>query len=865
MNKKQPSKHFLTEIGIIVFLTILVIIGLAMKLKLDNLTTNFTKRKINERAGVQAKLIYEKIDFELKNLAILADYIELNDLDWDFLTNVEEKSNSTFGVLRINGNAVYGKTLNLKKYSCIQSSFHGNRAVSYYQNEGLVFSVPIYNKNNVKYVIYKYYPEKYINDIFDLRIDEDIGECAIITKDYEFVSYNQYGDFIKSWSDLDFQKTFTELIPQMMVSSTISELCNIKGEKKFVYIAEIDQTNFLLIGIQSFEHVSQGMSSIGTLSLWVFGLLFALFVIGMVFLMSEEKKVQESDALREAKNAAEKANHAKSDFLANMSHEIRTPINAIMGMNEMILREAENKDIVSYAQDIQSAGQNLLLIINDILDFSKIEAGRMELVDVNYELYSLLNDVTNMITIKADQKGLHFEVVADRNLPSTLFGDPLRIQQIMINLLNNSVKYTVHGKVTLNVTFEYGEDDLIILKIQVSDTGIGIKEEDIGKLFQSFQRLELSKNRTVEGTGLGLAITSKLINQMGGTVNVESVYGQGSTFTVEIPQKVINSTAIGDFKKRYEEFKSTQVKHMQLFTAPEAKVLVVDDNAMNLQVAKQLLKHTQVQVTLCSSGVDCIEIVQKEHFDVIFLDHMMPELDGIETLNRIKTLAEHKCVNTPIIALTANAINGVRDMYIKAGFDDYLSKPIEGKILEKLLEKYLPANLIIPIDEEAEQDAKVQAVMADLMAQAMEASTPAETEKSPEGVPLKEDNVELKDESIESSIESDELIDKALGISYCGDDEEIYKEILQVYVEEYDTNIEKYQNFVETEDWRGYTILAHALKSSSLTIGCRKLSELAKSQEFAGKEERFDDIKNAHESFMELYKKVIECGKEILH
>ena len=393
-----------------------------------------------------------------------------------------------------------------------------------------------------------------------------------------------------------------------------------------------------------------------------------------------------NEELAQAVETANAASEAKSQFLANISHEIRTPINAILGMNEIALRECNDESLISYMHDIQNAGNNLLAIVNDILDFSKIEAGKIDIIEDNYELSRLIKDAIDLVEIKAKDKGLKLIINADPELPSVLYGDVNRIRQIMINLLNNSVKYTHTGSVELNISAEKKDEAFVELKMVVKDTGIGIKQEDIGQLFESFSRVDEKKNKNIEGTGLGLAITGRLVDMMKGSINVESVYGEGSTFTVILPQKVIDGKPIGNFSRRTNA-KKEEKKHID---ATGVKLLIVDDLQLNLTVAKGLLKPTNAEVTTCTSGKECIEILKNRSFDIVFLDHMMPEMDGIETLKQIKASTDVSAVNanTKFIALTANAISGVRDTYLAAGFDDYLSKPINPMEMEELIKGY---------------------------------------------------------------------------------------------------------------------------------------------------------------------------------
>ena len=389
------------------------------------------------------------------------------------------------------------------------------------------------------------------------------------------------------------------------------------------------------------------------------------------------------------------ANEAMSNFLANMSHEIRTPINAVLGMDEMILRESEDEKIIEYARTIEGAGKTLLSLINDILDFSKIEAGNMEIVEAEYELSSVLNDVVNMIQVKAGQKGLELMVDVNPSTPEHLYGDEMRLRQIMINVLNNAVKYTKKGSVTLKLAFDQSGADTVNLLISITDTGVGIRDKDMEKLFGKFQRLDQNKNRTVEGSGLGLAIVHNLLELMNGSIDVESVYGEGSTFTITLPQKIVSNEMVGDFKGKAGKTGEEQTKYKESFRAPDAKVLVVDDTPVNVVVVKNLLKKTQVQVDGVGSGMECISKAQNEKYDLIFLDYRMPVMDGIETLKRLKELQDNPNEDTPVVALTANAISGARERFIKEGFDDYMTKPIDAESLETTLLSYLPGGKIV--------------------------------------------------------------------------------------------------------------------------------------------------------------------------
>lgn len=411
---------------------------------------------------------------------------------------------------------------------------------------------------------------------------------------------------------------------------------------------------------------------------------------------------EQSHLAEENRIAAVRANEAKSEFLANMSHEIRTPLNAIIGMNEMVMREEISPQAQKYSQDIYNAGQTLLAIINDILDFSKIESGKMEIVPVTYELSSVLNDVINMVSKKINDKGLEFVTNVAKNIPYQLFGDEVRIRQIILNIVNNAVKYTQKGSVTLGIDWEWIDEVKMLLKISVTDTGIGIKEEDLQKLFKGFQRVDLATNRNIEGTGLGLAITRRLVDQMDGRITVESVYDQGSTFTVLLPQVVMSDTPMGDFANAYQKMHKKRDTEPDNFTAPDARMLIVDDNRVNLAVAKGLIKKTLIQIDTVESGIEALEKIKTNHYHIILLDHMMPEMNGLETIKRMREQKENISRDAAVIALTANAISGSREMYMAAGFTDYLSKPIDVIKYTEMIRKYLPMDLVLYQDKEKE-------------------------------------------------------------------------------------------------------------------------------------------------------------------
>lgn len=418
----------------------------------------------------------------------------------------------------------------------------------------------------------------------------------------------------------------------------------------------------------------------------------------------QERSLDDLLKVLEAKcDQAQAATRSKSRFLANMSHEIRTPINAVMGMNEMILRESREPAIREYASETKIAAGSLLNIINDILDISKIEEGKLTIISAKYKPVSLLTDLYTLFRFRAEAKNLKLEFIIDEELPSVMKGDDVRLKEILSNLISNAIKYTHHGSVTLEVR-KIGEEDIYFC---VRDTGIGIKEEDIGRLFDAFDRIEENRNRSIQGTGLGLNITSSLLKLMNSEIRVKSYYGMGSEFSFVLKQEIIDPTPIGkpDLTHEYDDR-----QYEATFTAPSAKLLVVDDNAINRKVFTNLLKQTKALISEADSGKQCLEMIQDTKYDMIFMDHMMPEMDGVETLKAIRAMSGNINIGTPIIALTANALSGSKEYYLSEGFDGFLSKPIDPKKLEKLISNVLSDMMLTSSDDSEAEKAELPVI-----------------------------------------------------------------------------------------------------------------------------------------------------------
>lgn len=518
------------------------------------------------------------------------------------------------------------------------------------------------------------------------------------------------------------------------------------------------------------------------------GIIFVTFVMYFTIENPDIKLIEE---LNLAKEQAEKANRAKTDFLSNMSHEIRTPLNAIVGFSQALAEEDISDEAREEVKDIIMSSNNLLEIVNGILDISKIEANKLEIVNTEYDANKLMNDVIALIRARLASRPLDFKIDIDPTMPKVLYGDYVRIKQIMINILTNAVKYTKEGYIALTVNTVV-QDDICRLIISVEDSGIGIKPEDIDKLFTKFQRFELEKNQTTEGTGLGLAITKSLVELMNGKIVVQSKYGEGSKFTVSIDQRIVSKTI--------DELEIESNFDSKPFNAYGQRVLVVDDNNVNLKVANRLLRDYNVTVDLVTSGQDCInKILDGEHYDLILMDIMMPRMKGTEALKNLKNIFGFKI---PVVALTADAISGMRERYISLGFDDYLAKPINKDCLYTVLKKYLKEN--------NEQNNSIQII-------------------------------EKKDDSIETTDKhnidylKENGVDVNHGLELLGD-MDMYDMTIEEFYKEFLEKMKKIEEYKSVNDMANYAILVHAMKSDSKYLGFTKLAELSYNHEMASKE-----------------------------
>jgi len=554
--------------------------------------------------------------------------------------------------------------------------------------------------------------------------------------------------------------------------------------------------------LYAYIYVFRQSGNIVSLTIPYLIIFFTIQIFMGMFLLKLKRNLSERILHTELqKKEIEDLSEAQNSFFASMSHEIRTPINTIIGLDEMILRSNISDEVREDAENIQSAGKILLHLLNDLLDISKIESGMMELTKAPYKTKDMFYEIWGMLNIRAQEKGLRFKIEVSPSIPSRLLGDEIRIKQILINLVNNAIKYTKEGTISLSV---YSQDDagMVNMVYIVEDTGIGIRQESMPYLFTAYKRLNEEKTKYIEGTGLGLSIVKQLITMMNGTIYVDSIYGEGSCFKVTIPQNVVDREPIGDFDVS-DGSKRTSEVYTCSFEAPDARILIVDDTPANIVVAKKLLRDTRVSIDTAENGVEALTMTRKKYYHVIFMDHFMPMMDGIECIKHIRAQDDGACKNSRIVVLTANVAPENEAEYIRAGFDGYLTKPITGKSIEDELKRQLPKNMIQEVSQENRH----------------------------------------RDE----------------------EDEEFDRSLRNIFVSSIDETARKLDMFLKNDDIQNYTITVHGLKSTANLAGEIDISNKAAQLEKAGKENDKETISRLHGDFISEYiscKKNIQEEKE---
>ena len=858
VSTKKPvlSSHTSALLQVIALIAVLSVLAVWSMHRTFVLLNDTLKRSVARQAADMSVIAQERFDRELSELTLAANHLAMGanaeDID-HMLASLRGKSGGmTVGLLSIHGDAIRGAALSRWLYWSLPRAYRGQNVVDYYPGRGLLFAVPVIRNGNVQGILYRLYDTKGLADRFTLTDYNPAVRLLILDRVGNLIiPYKNYGENDEAFfSDDAIRQAFGQIRDQLDTRRSAASYIERNGERYFLFASDLPKANCRVAGYIPWSAVAGDISHVHERLLRSIGVLLLIFFAVGRYIFSVRRKAAESEALRREKAAANLANQAKSEFLANMSHEIRTPINAVLGMNEMILREGKDPAIDRYARNIRSAGRSLLDIVNDVLDFSKIESGKIEIVNGEYSLSELIRTAANMTRPRTESKGLTLNLEIEPTIPDRLFGDSLRVQQIIVNLLTNAAKYTEQGGVDLIVSHDRDTEKKITLRITVRDTGIGIREEDKPKLFQGFERLDAERNRGVEGTGLGLAITKQLAVLMGGDVTFESTYGKGTTFFVTLPQEAVGTETIADAAAHSHESETHREEYRSSFIAPDAEVLVADDNELNLFVVEGLLKSTQIKIDAVTSGTAALERLAAKRYDVVLLDHRMPGPDGVETLHRAKELPNAQGV--PFLILTADAFSGAREQFLAEGFDDYLSKPVDSEALEQTLARYLPPEKLYPTPK---ADAKPE-------------NTPEQPEAPEQPKQAKQTEYVKPQES------GAQLLEESIGLRYCGGNVSLYRRMSFMFANLYPEKRRRFEDAFAREDWHTYTIYAHALKASSLSVGSRRLSAAAKETENQGKlvqSEKADEatkaealayLKSHHEGLMEMYDELAKLVRQ---
>jgi signal transduction histidine kinase/CheY-like chemotaxis protein/HPt (histidine-containing phosphotransfer) domain-containing protein len=840
---------------LILFVLVMLGVGIIINQRLEYRINSYALSKVKDEARDAGKLYSDRLMTEVYTFQrfgqLLLSYKEENGDELnktiDVIENVyKNEKGMTLGIVSAAGEPLYGKVLPVNEYEGILMSLHGYTDISYLNSGEILFSYPVLHGDNVRYVLYKLCDSEYINKYYGLDSFRSLGTSMIMSMDGKII----LSDDSMTKKDLEFyntdfsQEVFSRLRMRDELSASTSSLEKTKEGEHLFYSAEVEDTNLFLVGSVNRKDAVSGLLFLKSIGLSAYFALLLMVMILSIYLIEASVKVRESEELVEAKAVAEKASQAKSEFLANMSHEIRTPINAIIGMDEMILREYQNPAVRGYAFNIKNAANTLLNLINDVLDFSRIEAGKMDIIPEEYDLSVMISEIVFMISERANKKGLYFHINVNRDTPRKLYGDVTRIKQIIMNLSTNAIKYTERGGAVLDIDYEDAEDGYILFKVRVEDTGIGMKPEDVERIFDAFQRFDEVKNKTIEGTGLGMSIVKKLLDLMDGHLDIISNYGQGSEFSFSLKQKVVSPEPIGEYQHAIERAIEEEDIYIPALVAPDVNLLVVDDTEINLTVIKGLLKQTRIKITTCTSAKEALAEMEEKHFDIMLIDHRMPEMDGIELLRAIRANKENSNHDSICIALTANVVDGVREMYLKEGFNDYTSKPVDGRKLEAMIASYIP------------EDKKKAGTAADRPRERLEpgaATAPTQEDRSAEN-PGNWKEIE--------ALDAKGVINIADGVAFSGN-KPLFYDTLTFFKDSIDSKADEIEELYFKDDFKDYGTKVHALKSSARLIGAKELSAKAKALEDAAGKGDIEFIRDNNYELLSEYRSYKDLLKDI--
>ncbi len=831
---------------------------------MNNLVKTYAEEKLASEAKAAADYYYDELYIEMEKLIKIAEILENDDVDSqeenvrkaiEYIKYVyTTEPRIVVGIMSADCEQIYGEELPIKEYRGILESLQGKVWMSYTDTGSLLYTYPIIHKDNVHYVLYGLFSKNFIREFHGTDAITNLGDVMIMTNDgYIVCPYSSNNPekekFFNTQSVMD---EFESLVQRHNLEIVPIDLKNTTLGRKLFFSAEIKNTSFVIAGMKDYDEALGSMSGLPAIIVSIYLVFVIIVMILAIYLIFASVKIRESIELKAAKEEAEQASNAKSIFLANMSHEIRTPINAILGFDEIILREYNDPTLRQYATSIKSSTTTLLNLVNGILDYSRMEAGKITLAEDPYDVKNMIGELITMIKPRVDSKKLELLYQINPDLPAILIGDVVRMKQLIINILSNAVKYTKEGHVELRIDYDVIDKESISLKVYVEDTGIGMTEESLKKLFNAFERFDEDKNKTIEGTGLGMSIAKQILDKMNSEMVVKSVYGKGSEFSFAAVQKVYDWSSIGEYTYFDAEKNENEVLYQPEFVAPGKSILIVDDTEMNLVVVTGLLKSTKLNIYTATSGKQALDMINDKVYDAMLIDQRMPEMDGMELIKHIRENTSNGNHDKPCIVLTANTVRGARESCLEAGFDDYLEKPVDGKTLEKMLQKYLGVEspAASGVTEENTSSDQVEAEASEFE------DSFAYDDPIIENDPQDEVNKKLQE------LEEKGLINIRDGEMYAGSIE-MFVTTLTFFRDNIEAKADEIEELYFKEDIENYTTKVHALKSSARIIGAAELSEHARQLEMAGNENNMDYIRDNNSMLLKEYREYIDYLKDI--
>lgn len=810
---------------------VLCLVCVLLRVKIDTLLNVYVTKQVSQQAELIADLTNEKMHKRLNALSAVAREIEADGARVeDFLALSDLKNDDlNYGLVSLDGTVHTGTSVFIlpdESYRCLMESFRGKESICYNEKTGILLGVPVFNRHNVRFVLYMQYNTIPVNNFFDVDCFERKCFSQIIDNDGRILIENNTGNWRQDsiWKDLDVAKIYGWLRQDMdRGGRATSRGVQVGGEIYYFYMARLSQDDFVLAGMMASEEVADGLEQLSFLVFWVVGFLMLLFLTGLgvrFFLVRRHREINlrthlvsgEQDRLR---------------MMESVGQDIRTPAMNVLNMGAIVLRESTDSSLKEYVSEMRASGQELLLLSNDILDMNKIRTNSLEISIKEYDLFAVLCDCYSAAHKR--KKSAEFELLVDSSIPTQLEGDESRLWQILSNILFNADRLVVNGANIIQIGYRWVDDENAEEVAQKIDLVIDVP--DAG----------------VSWTGASLTLVKMLVVALGGEIKSSHIADGLPVIEISIPQNVVKNELMGDFKTRYNEFVQASEDKSIHFYAPNASILAIDDVPMNLRVMSGLIKETFARFDPVSNGMEAIEKFRRNHYDIIFLDHTMPIIDGLDILTIMKTLDDHPNQQTPIVMLTAEDSTSAKTICETTGFADFLTKPVHEDALFAILLKFLPKELINHYDELPKKE---------------EAAVPTEEKPTKNTVALEpkvlSDNLPNRNLSNEN-LPSD-VLDVSVGLFCCERNEALYRKKMMVYVDkQYDVVLGK---LFKEEDFESYRLMVRVLKSASLYIGAIEIASVAKSMEFACNEGDYDYVRVRHDDLMREYKRIVRAIKE---